>query len=49
MPSYYYREVCPSVLGESDEIVETLSLRVERHNQNALALALWLKDQAQVS
>jgi O-acetylhomoserine/O-acetylserine sulfhydrylase len=29
--------------------VETLSLRVERHNQNALALANWLKTQPNVS
>jgi len=28
--------------------IETLSLRMERHNQNALALAQWLEDHSQV-
>jgi O-acetylhomoserine (thiol)-lyase len=28
--------------------IETLSLRMERHNQNALAIAQWLEDHSQV-
>ena len=29
--------------------LETLSLRVERHTENAMALALWLKDHPSVA
>lgn len=38
-----------SVRIATELTVETLSLRVERHNQNALALARWLQDQPHVS
>jgi O-acetylhomoserine/O-acetylserine sulfhydrylase-like pyridoxal-dependent enzyme len=50
--SCYYKEVSLDDLPESSiliDTVETLSLRVERHCQNALALALWLQEQPQVS
>lgn len=36
-------------MSKPNSLVETLSLRVERHNQNALALAIWLQEQPHVS
>jgi len=50
--SCYYKEVSLGYLPEKPlltDAVETLSLRVARHCQNALALALWLQNQPQVS
>jgi cystathionine beta-lyase/cystathionine gamma-synthase len=52
MPYCSYKVVSCSdqdVTTKANLLVETLSLLVERHNQNALALAKWLEKQPSVS